>query len=304
MKTKFFLLACFTAIGAGTFGQNFAFDIIKDEPIEPRISVNLDYFNLDLNTEISAIRLDNMSMNIGLFGYVKTLPFLDIDYNVHKSWLVFGKLGFKDYKGNTEVNTGVNFWLTKRVVRKDTKVVLNVEEDRGIDEVTRTTTYVMTPANHLKRFGLRGGIYGKSGPFNFDDYADGQNFSEVEETKISSYGIYGGLTFRRIINIIIKDDAYGQSFNSAGRDLYIDGLFVPINRFKDLNAEGALVTDEVKSFRSQMPFGFRLGYRIFQVEKKTFTGKKFGMCGIGEAGYKPYQGWFISAGFGLTLVKI
>ena len=283
--------------------QNINYEVVKDEPHEPKVSINLDLFNMDMNTgvnsELSNLRLENYSMNIGLFGYVKIIDRLDVDFNVHKSYLTLGRIIFKEYPGNTELNGGINLWLTKRNVTRNTKVVLDVKQGSE----TTTTTFLTIPATLLKRFGLRAGLYAKSGPFNFNDYAGDGITTPFEQTKIGSYGVYGGFNSRKITNIIIKDEKYGRSFSSIGRDIYLDALIIPINRFKDLNDDGANVSQEVQAFKATSPIGFRVGYRTFQVEKKKFTGKKFGICGVGEFGYKPYQGWFLTAGFGVTLVK-
>ncbi|MFK8039288.1 MAG: hypothetical protein AB8B74_13425 [Crocinitomicaceae bacterium] len=283
--------------------QNINYTVVKNQPVEPRISVNLDLFNLDMNSDIDNLRIDNISLNVGLFGFVKIAGPLEVDFNVHKSIFTAGKLGYKNYPGNTELNGGINFWLTNREKTKNTKVVLASDKSTRNGKEITTTTYITVPALHQKRIGIRGGLYSKTGPFNFKDYAGDLNNEGIDQTKIASYGIYGGFNLRRIINIVIKDDIYGRSVNSSGRDIYLDAIIVPINRFKDLNNEGENVSELVRGLKTTSPIGFRLGYKTYQVEKKGFTGKKFGICGIGEFGYKPYQGWFLTAGFGITLVK-
>ncbi len=302
MKNRICILFMLT-LALSAHSQQLNYEVLKDEPKEPAVSINLDFFNLDMNTGYPNLRLDNISMNLGVFGFVQIIQPLEIDFNIHKSWLALGKIGFKEYPGNFELNTGVNFWLTDRNISKKTKIVLKQTETRTSSETITSTTYIMAPAQHIKRFGFRGGLYSKSGPFNFDEYTDGVDLSGIEETKISSMGLYGGLTFRNLTNIIITDEHFGRSMNSVGRDIYFDAFFVPVNRFKDLNAEGALVTETVKDFKSVLPFGFRVGFRSYQIEKRKMTMKKFGMAALGEFGYKPYQGWFITAGIGITIVK-
>ncbi len=282
--------------------QTVNYEIVKNEPIEPKISINLDLFNLDFNTGIKNIRLDNMSANIGVFGYVKIIDKLEVDFNIHKSWFTLGKLGYKNYSGNTEVNAGVNFLLNNRTRVKNVKVVLKQTKSTFADETTTTTTYIMVPTNQIKRFGVRGGLYQKTSPFNFRDYSDGSG-GVIEETKYSSFGIYAGILSKTITNIIIRDDVYGKSYNSIGTSIYFDALIVPVNKFKDLNANGNVVSDIVHDYKTTFPIGFRVGLRKYHIEKKEFTGKKFGMSLTAEAGYKPYQGVFINAGIGLTLVK-
>jgi len=282
--------------------QNINYEIIKNEPREPKISVNLDIFNLDMNSGIKNIRIDNISMNLGAFGYVKIVDQLEIDFNIHKSWLAAGRLGYKLYPGNLEINTGVNFLLTNRTRVKSTKVILDEKVTETYSKKTTTTTYLMVPTNQQKRFGVRGGLYQKSGPFNLDDYSDGASFPR-RETKISSVGLYVGLLSKTINNIIIKDDKYGLSYNSIGINVYFDALIIPVNRFKDLNQENEVISDLVHDYEKTFPIGFRLGVRKYQIEKKEFTGKKFGKNFNFEIGYKPYQGAFVNAGIGITLVK-
>lgn len=303
-RTLLFVFSTITSIG---IAQNINYEIIKDEPIEPTVSVCLDLINIDLNSEIENIRIDNISMNIGAFGYVKPLSNIGVDFRFHKSWFVAGKLGFKDYPGNFEMSTGAHLLLTNSTTTKDTKVILKSGSSRTGNRETTTTTYITVPAKRTLRLGARVGIYQKSGPFNFGDYSDSFLPGTIEETKISSTGIYLGLLSRTLRNIIIKDDTYGKSFNSGGSDLYFDVLIIPRNKFTNLKsntpADQLDVTDVVKGFKKQGPIGFRIGYTKYASEIKTFTGKKFGLSGFGEFGYKPYQGISLTAGFGITLIK-
>jgi hypothetical protein len=245
--------------------QKVNYDIIKDEPVEPKISIALDLFQLDANTGWPDIRVDNISFNIGLIGYVKILPMLEIDYNLHKGILTLGRLANENYPGNTDLNAGVNFLLSSRTKRKESKVVL----DQSSNGSTSTTTYLMVPANVKKRFGLRAGVRFKNGPFNYSDYIDGDFTSDIQlqELGMLSTGVYGGLMLRSITNIVIENEEYGVSFNSLGSDLYLDVLINPVNRFVDVNNNNQVVSQEVKDAKSAFPIGFRLGYETFQVEQ-------------------------------------
>lgn len=119
-----------------------------------------------------------------------------------------------------------------------------------------------------------------------------------------STGVYGGVMLRSIRNIVIEDDVYGVSFNSLGTDLYLDVLINPINRFVDVNNNNTVVSEEVKDAQSAFPIGFRIGYETFQVEKRTVTGRRFGITGVGEFGYQPYRGIFLNAGIGISLFRM
>lgn len=128
------------------FGQKVNYNVIKDEPVEPKISIALDLFQLDANTGIPNLRTDNMSFNIGLVGFVKILPVLEIDYNLHKGFLTLGRIANENYPGNTDLNAGVNFLLPGRTKTKKTKVVLDKDVSRSATTETTTTTYIMVPA--------------------------------------------------------------------------------------------------------------------------------------------------------------
>lgn len=300
MKNLIALIAISLALNLKA--QTINYEIIKNEAVEPKISINLDLFNLDMNSGLNDIRIDNISFNVGAYGYVKLIDNIEVDFNIHKSWLTAGKLGYKDYPGNLEINTGINLLISNRTRIKNTKVILDETTSETYDTKTTTTTFLSLPTNQQKRFGFRGGIYQKSGPFNIDDYTDGASFP-VREGKISSFGLYAGLLSKTINNIIIDADGYGTCYNSVGINVYFDALIVPINRFKNLNKDNEVISDYVHDYKKTSPIGFRFGIRKYQIEKKEFTGKKFGRNFIFECGYKPYQGIFFSGGLGITLVK-
>ncbi|MGB3948091.1 MAG: hypothetical protein WBM13_08900 [Bacteroidia bacterium] len=311
MKTK--LLVSVLFLSSISFAQESVnYEVIKDEPIEPKISVNLDLFNIDINTKVSRLQVDNISFNIGTFGHVMPLNFVGIDFNIHKAWLTLGKIGYKDYPGNLEMNVGGFFFFTDRTtIKQKTRVVLKTQRGTYNGKDVTTTTFIEVPAKIQKRFGVRAGLYQKSGPFNFRDFSKDpkDNFAvepPFEYTKYSSFGLYGGLMWRRISNIIIKDPKYGQSGTSGATDIYMEAMVIPVNKFTALEQEytgDKNVTSMVHNVGKESPIGFRIGFKKYQVEKKAVTGRKFGRAGIAEFGYRPYIGWFANAGVAITLVK-
>ena len=68
-------------------------------------------------------------------------------------------------------------------------------------------------------------------------------------------------------------------------------------------ATGENVSPQVKNSLGSFPLGFRLGWYRYQVEKRSRTGKRFGMSNSFEVGFKPYQGFFFNGSMGITLVK-
>lgn len=171
----------------------------------------------------------------------------------------------------------------------------------------------MVPATVKYMSGVRGGIYHKSGPFEFEEFELKQNnvnYTLDLQTVISSQAIYAGLFRRSITNVSIDAQKYGKRGNSAGSEIYFDAMLFVNNSFKSAMTEavpslkpGDDVDDAVKAYKQQGILGFRTGYRIYQIAPQSETGKKFGMCGTFELGYRPYHGFFINAGLGMTLVK-
>ena len=267
------------------FGQNqIQYNILKNDPVEPRNSLNLEFMNMDVNTKF----VDNLSFNVGLFGYSKVTNNLNVAYQINKSYMVLGRLLNKQFPGNLDVNAGIQLFLSDNTSNRTVNVVLD-SKDKSVGNTTYTLTKsVSVPATVRKKSGIEGGAIVKRNAFEF---LDTDNL--LAHTSI---GIYAGILSRKITNIVIYDDNYGNSFRSFGSDIFFDALILPVNTFKSVETG---LTEKHKS----QPFGFRCGYRLYQVEKKEFTGKKFGISGTASFGYRPFQGWNLSAGIGISILK-
>ena len=260
------------------------YKVIKNDPAEPKNSLNLEFMNMDVNTKF----VDNLSFNIGLFGYLKLSNKLNVAYQVNKSYLVLGKLLNKQFPGNLDINAGVQIFLTDNTFNRNVSIVLE-SKDKTVGKTTYTMTKSLSvPATVRKKLGIQGGAIVKRSAFEF---ADTENL--LAHTSI---GFYTGILSRKITNIVIYDDKYGNSFKSFGSDIFFDALVLPVNTFKSVE------TGLAEKHKSQ-PFGFRCGYRLYQVEKKAYTGKKFGISGTASFGYRPHQGWNLSAGIGISILK-
>lgn len=290
--------------------QNIRYEIIEDSPeLTPNTVVNLDLFQLDMNGII-----DSWSFNIGLWGYHDIIKNkIAIDYNLKKSWLALGKLSNKNYPGNLEVNIGADLFLINRTKNKKLKISLNREykgSHYNYAEGTRTDNYVetsvMIPGKVEINSGFRGGLYYKSNAYEFSDEFD-LSVLRRYGGKMTSAGIYGGVMTRRSRNLFIKTEEYGISFNSIGDEFYIDALILPYNKFMDNVTTGDETRVDESEFIKQniksSPFGFRVGWKSYQIAKKAKTGKKFGMSFMFEAGLKPYLGPFLNGGLSITLIK-
>lgn len=290
--------------------QNIKYKLLSNEPPQsPRMSLNTDLVQLEMPQH----SLDGMSMNLGLWGYyeLKTES-LGVEFLARKSWLIFGRLGNKEFKANTDLQIGAYWVLSNKLKNKQTKITLKKEYSGtayGLNSLgdrtysyTETETFILIPTDKKKITMLHGGFLRKQHGNNMDYLGESYSWSNNPENIIfQSLGLYTGINFRTLTSVFIESETYGVQFTSIGSDLYFDLLLLPINQFK--NYEGDNLTEEIKSFTSSAPLGFRAGYKLFQIDKKAKTGKAFGLCGSMETGLKPYTGFYLSAGFGITLLK-
>lgn len=308
LKVKILFVVILIASVAWT--QTVSYKVVSNEPPQtPRLNINTDLFQLDLMQN----SLDAMSVNASVWGYYEVLPErVGMQFLVRRSWLAFGKLGEANFPPHLELDLGGYFVLNKALRKKGTKVTLKKEYSgttystnyRGetTSSYSTTETFLLIPSEKKKLTMVRGGIYRKSHGNSMRYLGDEYNYSNNPEyVKFTTAGIYAGLNFRTLTSIFIDTQKYGIQYNSLGRDIYIDILLLPVNKFHNL--DGGDITKEVKQYTSAGSIGFRAGYKLFQIDKRTKTGKMFGLCGNFEGGMRPYTGFFLSSGIGITFVK-
>lgn len=291
--------------------QQVSYKLILDDPsAHPKTSVNLEIMNLDFGFR----NIDGLSFNSAIWGYHEPIyGKVGINYLVRRSWFVTGRLANPNNPPVWEIDLGGYLILRTTKKSKPTKVVLkstNSTASNG-NRVT-TTTFITIPATVKTMSGIRGGVYHKSSPMGFEKEGLGTKDVLIDmETSISSQAIYGGLFTRKLRNVVISTDQYGQRINSLGTEVYLDGMLFVSNRFTSVaNSDankgipgGLNVTDTIKANSNQGLWGIRVGYKKYQIAPKSEIGKRFGMSATFELGYRPFHGVFMNAGIGLTIIK-
>lgn len=308
MKNALLLLLLVASLTS--YSQKVEYKVLSNEPPQtPRTNINLELVNFDMMQH----SLEGMSMNYGLWGHVEIVPErIGAQFLHRRSWFAFGRLGEKNFAPNREYELGGYYVLSNKIKNKRTKITLKMEysgtkysrnyKGELVGSRLETETYILIPSDQKKIFHVRGGFMSKSHGNNMRYLGDEYNFSENPEfVKYSNSGLYAGIGLRTLRSIFIDSKEFGVQFNSIGKDIYLDVLVLPAARFKDL--DGADVTEEIKKYTSSGAIGFRLGYKLFQIDKRVKTGKTFGMSGNFEAGIRPYTGIFLNAGIGLTIIK-
>jgi hypothetical protein len=288
-----------------TFGQQVKYKIVQDNPdINNWLSINIDFLGMEVSLPHTNA-IDAASFNIGLWGHVDPGLPVGFQYSFQRSWFVFGGFGQESFPQNTDIQLGTYWMFADNTKKKVIQVGLKTEVDDNYRTNTRTTTTttIKVPGTVRNEFGLRGGFMYKNAPHVLDTDEDPQ--PPVELASHLSMGLYAGIMNRNTSNLVIDTDKYGRvNTASKARNIFLDVIIAPINSFDDVNNNNANVTKEVKDFVSTFPLGARLGLQVYQVEKKAFTGKKFGLSARSEIGYRPYIGPYVNASFGLTLVKL
>jgi hypothetical protein len=259
---------------------------LNDQPVFPKYSLNLDLMNMDVNTG----NFDNLSLNVGLWGYTSIAGGLEAQFTVRQSYLQLARLVNKQYVGNTEVNLGAAFFLKKFSRSENVRVIL---KQKTFVDGSSLTTSIRVPATVSYKLGVQGGVHFRSSPFG----------SEVGDLNMTNTGIYVGAVLRRSNSVKIQLAKNGNNIvNSANFDFFADALILPFNTFKYSDNKTA-ITDVDRDIIRKFPIGFRTGCRLYQGDVRANTGKRFGICYTASLGHKPYQGWFLEFGLGITLLK-
>ncbi len=273
------------------FSQLVSYVKIHDQPVFPKVSLNLDFVNMDANFG----NFDNLTFNIGAWGYVALPANLEVQFNVQKSYLTLGKLLNKSYVGNTELNVGSAYFLKEFSRTENVKMILS--QKTSYDGRYTLTNYIEVPAKATYKLGIEGGFHFRSSPYDCetDFYSEKLNMTNI--------GFYVGPVLKRSTSAkITLENGNKTALNSANWEFFLDGLFLPVNSFK-VSETDVKITDATRDLIKQNPLGFRCGARMYQADKKENTGKRFGLCYSASFGKKPYQGWFMAASLGMTILK-
>jgi hypothetical protein len=271
--------------------QQVEYKIIHDQPVFPKVSLNLDLMNMDANFG----NFDNLSFNAGLWGYVNLTPKIETQFNIQKSYIQLGKIINKAYTGNLEINAGSAFFIKSITKTENVKVVLKTWT--SFDGRTTISNFIMVPATVSYKLGIQGGAHYRLSPYEFEqDYLS-------QELNMTNLGFYAGGVLKRSSSTRISfNDGKDKGQFSANIDLFADAMLFPVNKFVDTETKTAL-TGVAKDAVKQSPLGFRLGCRLYQADSRPNTGKRFGLCFSASFGKKPYQGWFMTGSIGMTLLK-
>lgn len=291
-----------------SLAQQINYKVTYDNPdFVPFWNLNLSYLDID----IPFSHIDAINFNAGIWGNVEPVNGIGIDYRFRRSYLTLAQIGYQDPPSFTNFELGGYFKFAGYTKLKSTKIILDIEWDADGDQFNDKQVFqVKSMAIQAKRrrdFLARAGYYHLSSPINVEEVQDANGMDLFADNigGASVNGLYAGIGIRSFTNVFIETEQAGEQFNSAGRLIYIDAIFAGTS-LRDPYEDPSVMTfneDAAKEAIGSLPIGFRIGMNTFQIEKKSRTGKRFGMSVNYEAGYRPYIGWYLSSGLGITLVK-
>lgn len=305
MKKIYLLLFFLPVIGYGQ--EQISYAIVKDEPFNSNLNLNLELASLEYST-----RGGRLSFSMGAWGSYKINSKIKTDFSFTRS-LINNHYTFLKTPPLFDMNLGGNFKFASSTKEKLSRVSYSRESmgkefgketyrdnfknyERTVKIETFEVKYIELMSKVQKDFGLRGGINVRSRSYYDDDTFD-------KMAKFRSFGIYAGLAYTRIQNLIVDVENHGRYGISDQTEWYVDAIIVPSNKFKDFETDADVTADAKTKTTAGFPIGFRVGYYSTEIDKKEFTGKKFGLAVKGEAGFMPYEGLFIKAGFAICILK-
>ncbi|MCE2495364.1 MAG: hypothetical protein J4F31_02060 [Flavobacteriales bacterium] len=309
MKRSIVLFLALIASASMLRAQQVNYTIEYDNPdIKPFWILNLQH----LDMEVMSDNISGLTFNLSAWGVVEPVNRIGIDYRFRRSILSFASLNYDGNPTLNDIEVGGYLTLSSKVKTNDNKGILDIDEaeDWYTQNETITYTFLTVPSQRRVDFMVRGGYYHFSSAMDAEGllaYSGNENtimaFSE-DVGSANFNGLYAGVNWPFITNVFIKADGWGNQFSSIAKNIYIDALLIDAS-FKDPMIDGEPdVTDEVNNTRDALPVGFRLGWSAYRIEKKDRTDKKFGMCYNFEFGYRPYMGYYVGGGPGLTIVKM
>ena len=286
--------------------------------------ISLDLFGLDIpRLQFDEIVMNGANLNLGVNGFYQINNTFGVQADLSIGYLSEETISDKDdiYRMPHSFSAGVFILPIKKVKSKMTKVILkSTSKDVGNTRYTLTKSLNVI-AKHKTQYGLRAGLYAYRTPFTFDEAdntpkINGLVNAELESSNFSHQGIYAGIQIRKMVNIVLKTDLYGEVGKGACIDYFLD-VMLPANSNWRLGTDKELTLDGDKynnkdnistllkgtDLTKGSPIGGRFGFLLTDPALYSEGGHKRGMSTLFEIGYRPWTKWYTKVTLGIQLYK-
>lgn len=291
--------------------QTISSKVVEDNPDTKNLYIA---FNI---LDISAYSA-NMSLGFNAYASATLANRFQLDFDIRKAWNDdgIGIFSPQDLTKNFHIRAGGQLYLSSKIKRANTRVVLSSYSSGKYTH----TTFINTPANKRKIFAVRGGLQyfynncrtdngaGNSRAANDNDMkaklngkvqllSDPVNFETVNYT-VNTMGIYAGLGYKTIVNLILDVEGWGRKGNSSSNDFYADVLFAPLVSYavKPNQKQAYLADADLNISENKKAYlGWRVGWQAYMGKKIMFSVKT-------EVGQQPGNGFetfFMNIGLGI-----
>lgn len=310
LKAALLVLATFASLV--NYAQQVSYKILEDNPDKNNVFCAFNL--LDFNAYLA-----NMSVGVNFYGNATINKKIRLDLDIRKAWSDMGEGVFapKDLTKSFHIMAGGQFYLTNNLKKTNVKVVLSSSSYTSGNKKYTSTNYLMVPGSKRQIIAVRGGLQYfhnncessngtdpsekiKAKMNGTVDYLkDPINYETVNYT-VTTIGVYAGLSYRNIVNLIIKPEGMSQKGNNSVNDFYADLMFSPfINYNVKPNGKQAFLKDADLNIseNSKNYLGWRIGWQAFLGKKVLFTTKM-------EIGQQPGNGngaFFANIGLGIGL---
>lgn len=263
--------------------QSVSWSVLEDDPYDIKnFSLAID----PLFTDISG--LNGYSLGWGLRAEYMMGKRLQFGFDMRSG---FGTNGYRKSNENTRnffyMEGNIGFIFFNKDKRRRVPIILSQSTSGN----TRTTISIKggVPANVRRIISLRAGAYqlanslsykfladslttfkGNGSDFKLKDSISNANFSN-QYGGFASTAIFGGLNFRRIVQLAIDVDGWGYRQNKMYSDFYIDAILAPAVFIKDFKA-GSGETYTVKYDKISY-LGWRMGWVWRKPKEQGFSTK-------------------------------
>ena len=293
MKTKL-IFATALFLSSTSYGQTektYQFVKLLDDPnyVSDKIVSLSAVGNFGKNTDISVgLELDAiwaLTDNISTFGSIIYAPINFSDFSSHE-WDLGGSYTFGRQRKTKEVKV-----VLKWSDSGSTSTSYNSNTGGSTETTTRTTsaTYLVSEAEYLRKYKVRGGLYGHKSAFEIDSWSPNQ--------PLAMAGVFGGFEFSTQAAVISSVDGL-KGVTSGLTRIYADVLLAPVHRINKVSQGFGI--------------GAKGGFCIYMLPSKTSRAKPEklvpyqvynSMFFRAEIGVRPSQGWMFMMGTGIMLYR-
>ena len=290
--------------------QEVSYKIMVDDPDTKNLTIGLNI--IDFNAYGA-----NTSIAYNAYANAQLGKLLQADFDFKRAYndITAGLFSPPDIGKSHEIRLGGRFNLVNILHEGKKKVVLSSHTSGNM----RYTTSIQVPATSRRILSARGGLqnyrnicdlssapsgddpmmYYKDAAGNKTLVRDGVGYETMHYT-VNTSGLYAGLSYQTMANVIISADGYGKKSSSYRNDFYVDILITPLVNYTIKPNSGQTAYNGVdlnNDYNSKKYFGWRAGWQYF-------LGRKIGMTVKTEFGQQPgnYSGsWYLSLGMGLGI---